>query len=90
MQDWLNGRITFYGDRVITLLKLFERMDVKVDDAQKKDCEAVLAEILAYDYKGESKRAFALVLLEIGIRLTVIVWQESLHMHAFFLIHFKD
>ncbi len=60
-----DGRIAFYGDRAITMLKLFEKMDVKLADAQKKDCESVLAEILSHNYKGESKRAFALVLLRL-------------------------
>lgn len=60
-----DGRIAFYGDRVITLLKLFEKMNVNVIDAQKKDCESVLADILSHNYKGESKRAFALVLLRL-------------------------
>lgn len=60
-----DGRITFYGDRVITLLRLFERTRVKVEDAQKKDCESILAEILSCGYKGESRRAFALVLLRL-------------------------
>lgn len=60
-----DGRISFYGDRVITLLRLFEEMKVNVIDAQKKDCEAVLADILSKKYKGESRRAFALVLLRL-------------------------
>ena len=60
-----DGRITVYGDRIRPLLESFEKINVRLADATKKDCETVLSDILSRDYGGESRQAFALTLLRL-------------------------
>lgn len=60
-----DGRITVYGERIRPLLEIFEKNNVSITDATKKDCEAVLSDILSRRYGGESKQAFALTLLRL-------------------------
>ena len=60
-----DGRITVYGERTRPLLEIFEKMNVNICDATKKDCETVLSDILSRNYGGESRQAFALTLLRL-------------------------
>jgi len=60
-----DGRITVYGERTRPLLEIFEKINVSLVDATKKDCETVLSDILSRGYGGESRQAFALTLLRL-------------------------
>ena len=60
-----DGRITVYGERTRPLLEIFEKINVRICDATKKDCETVLSDILSRGYGGESRQAFALTLLRL-------------------------
>jgi microcystin-dependent protein len=54
-----------YGERTRPLLEIFEKNNVSICDATKKDCETALSDILSRDYGGESRQAFALTLLRL-------------------------
>ena len=60
-----DGRICYYGDRLSLLLEIFNNKKIKLDLATKHQCESVLSDIISRDYKGETKKAYALTLLKL-------------------------
>ena len=60
-----DGRITVYGERIRLILEILERLQVKLDKVTKKDCEAILSDILSRNYGGESRQSFAMTLLRL-------------------------
>ena len=60
-----DGRICYYGNRLSLLLNIFNSNKIKLNKATKHQCEFVLSDILSRDYKGETKKAYALTLLKL-------------------------
>ena len=64
-----DGRLIVYGQKSPVLLRLFEKRNISIKDATKKDCENIMSDILhakvtkgktkGKPYSGESKMAFA-------------------------------
>ena len=61
-----DGRITVYGERTRPLLEIFEKMNVRICNATKKDCETVLSDILSRGYWRREQTGICVDLAETG------------------------